>query len=44
VEALHAVLEGPREPERYPAQIVEGDRLWMVDRSAARLLTAAEES
>ncbi len=43
-EALHAVLEGPREPERYPAQIVEGDRLWMVDRSAARLLTAAEES
>ena len=31
-EALHAVLEGPREPERYPAQIVEGNRLWMVDR------------
>jgi len=43
-EALRAVLEGPREPERFPAQIVEGDRLWMVDRSAARLLTAAEES
>jgi len=40
-EALRAVLEGPREPERYPAQIVEGNRLWMVDRSAARLLKAA---
>jgi 6-phosphogluconolactonase len=41
-EALHAVLEGAREPERYPAQIVEGDRLWMVDRSAARRLKAGE--
>jgi 6-phosphogluconolactonase len=40
-DALHAVLEGAREPERYPAQIVEGDRLWMVDRAAARLLKAA---
>lgn len=37
-EALHAVIEGAREPERYPAQIVEGNRLWMVDRPAARLL------
>jgi 6-phosphogluconolactonase len=36
--ALHAVLEGAREPERYPAQIVEGNRLWMVDRAAAHLL------
>jgi len=36
--ALHAVLEGAREPEVYPAQIVEGNRLWMVDRAAARLL------
>jgi 6-phosphogluconolactonase len=43
-EALRAVLEGPREPERYPAQIVEGNRLWMVDRSAARLLKAAAKS
>jgi len=40
-EALHAVLEGAREPERYPAQIVEGNRLWMVDRAAARLLQSA---
>lgn len=37
-EALHAVLEGAREPERYPAQIVEGSRLWMVDRAAAHRL------
>lgn len=40
-EALHAVVtegDGPREPERYPAQVVEGNRLWMVDRPAARLL------
>jgi 6-phosphogluconolactonase len=36
--ALHAVIEGAREPDRYPAQIVEGNRLWMVDRAAARLL------
>jgi 6-phosphogluconolactonase len=39
-EALHAVLEGAREPDVYPAQIVEGNRLWMVDRAAARLLPA----
>jgi 6-phosphogluconolactonase len=37
-EALRTVIEGEREPERYPAQIVEADRLWMVDRPAARLL------
>jgi len=37
-EALRAVLEGPRDPARYPAQIVEGNRLWMVDRAAAGLL------
>ncbi len=36
--ALHAVLEGPREPAVYPAQIVAGNRLWLVDRAAARLL------
>jgi 6-phosphogluconolactonase len=43
-EALHAVLEGPREPDLYPAQIVEGNRLWMVDRAAARLLKAVGKS
>jgi 6-phosphogluconolactonase len=36
--ALRSVIEGEREPDRYPAQIVEGNRLWMVDRAAARLL------
>jgi len=41
-EAVHAVLEGPRAPERYPAQVVEGNRLWMLDRAAARLLQAAD--
>ena len=40
--AVHAVLEGAREPERYPAQAVEGSRLWMLDRAAARLLKAAD--
>jgi hypothetical protein len=35
------VLEGAREPERYPAQIVEGNVSWWVDRAAARLLKAA---
>jgi len=41
-DALHAVLEGAREPERYPAQIVEGNRLWMVDRAAARRLKTTD--
>lgn len=40
-DALHAVIEGEREPDRYPAQVVEGNRLWMVDRSAASRLKTA---
>jgi 6-phosphogluconolactonase len=40
-EPLKAVLEGARDPERYPAQIVEGHRLWLVDRAAARLIDTA---
>ena len=40
-EALHAVIEGERQPDRYPAQVVEGNCLWMVDRAAARLLQSA---
>ncbi len=36
--ALRAVIEGEREPARYPAQVVEGNRLWMVDREAASRL------
>jgi 6-phosphogluconolactonase len=39
--ALRAVLEGARQPDRYPAQVVEGNRLWMVDRAAAQLLSSA---
>lgn len=37
-QALQSVIEGERNPERYPAQAVEGNRLWMMDRPAARLL------
>lgn len=40
-EALRAVLQGERQPDRYPAQVVEGNILWMVDRAAARLLMPA---
>jgi 6-phosphogluconolactonase len=43
-EALHAVLEGAREPDLYPAQIVEGNCLWMVDRAAAQLLKPKREA
>ena len=39
--ALRAVVEGERDPDLYPAQAVEGNRLWMVDRAAARLLSSA---
>jgi 6-phosphogluconolactonase len=38
---LRAVLEGPHEPDRLPAQLVrpvDGRLVWMVDRAAARLL------
>jgi 6-phosphogluconolactonase len=40
-ETLRAVLQGPYQPERLPAQIVrptDGRLRWMVDRAAARLL------
>jgi len=39
---LLAVLEGPRDPGVFPAQLVapaNGDLLWLVDRAAAALLT-----
>ncbi len=42
--ALKAVLEGPCEPEQLPAQLIRpknGKLLWLVDRTAARLLSAA---
>ncbi len=40
-DALAAVLEGPREPRRYPAQLVApdgGTLYWLVDRTAAAKL------
>lgn len=40
-EAVRAAIEGARDPERCPAQVVEGNRLWMLDGAAARLLKAA---
>ncbi len=39
--ALKAVIEGPRDPEKYPSQLIEpyyGTLLWMVDEAAASLL------
>jgi 6-phosphogluconolactonase len=40
-EAIQAVLEGPYQPEEYPAQIVRpvGDVTWMFDTAAASKLT-----
>ena len=40
-EALHAVLEGPSQPDVYPSQVVRpvaGELLWLVDDEAASLL------
>ena len=40
--ALAAVLEGPADPEEYPAQLVapvDGDVYWLVDQTAATQLT-----
>jgi len=41
-EALKEVLQGDRQPDRFPAQLIRPDPgrlLWIVDRAAARLLT-----
>jgi 6-phosphogluconolactonase len=40
--AVKNVLEGPRDPNRFPAQIVapnDGELLWLLDRDAASLLS-----
>ncbi|MBO0724275.1 MAG: 6-phosphogluconolactonase [Blastocatellia bacterium] len=40
--ALKEVIEGPRNPEQYPSQLIEpphGKLLWMVDEAAAKLLS-----
>jgi 6-phosphogluconolactonase len=41
-EALHEVLEGERNPDLYPAQLLEpvnGELIWLIDQGAAKLLT-----
>jgi 6-phosphogluconolactonase len=41
-DALHAVLEGPRDVEMYPSQLIApttGELHWLVDRAAAAKLT-----
>jgi 6-phosphogluconolactonase len=46
-DALHAVLEGPHNPDEYPAQIVRppnGEVTWMVDTEAAAKLQRREEN
>jgi 6-phosphogluconolactonase len=42
--AVRAVLEGVRQPERLPAQLIrprDGELVWLVDRAAGRLLNGA---
>lgn len=38
---LHEVLEGARQPDVYPAQLIDpaGDCWWLIDEAAARLIT-----
>ena len=43
-DALAHVLEGPREPERYPSQLIApatGELVWMIDNAAAAKLRTA---
>jgi 6-phosphogluconolactonase len=45
-EALHEVLEGARNPDEYPSQLVRptsGSHLWLVDRAAAANLLTPED-
>jgi 6-phosphogluconolactonase len=40
-ETLRAVLQGPRQPDTFPSQVIQptdGECLWLVERSAAALL------
>jgi 6-phosphogluconolactonase len=41
-EAVKSALEGPRDPDRFPAQIIDppnGEIIWLLDRAAASLLS-----
>jgi 6-phosphogluconolactonase len=43
-DALHAVLEGPYQPDEYPAQIVrppQGEVVWMLDTAVAQNIIQA---
>jgi len=45
-DAVHAVIDGPRDVERYPAQAIQpvsGGLIWMLDRAAAARLVAGKE-
>ncbi len=44
-DALYEVLEGRRNPEQYPSQLIQpqnGEPVWLVDEAAARRLSQAE--
>jgi 6-phosphogluconolactonase len=44
-ETLQAVLDGPPDPERYPAQRIQptdGQVTWLMDRKAGRLIPASK--
>lgn len=41
-QAVKSAIEGPRDPDRFPAQLVapdDGDVIWLLDRAAASLLS-----
>ncbi len=41
-QAVKNILQGPRDPERFPAQMIaptEGELVWLLDKAAARLLS-----
>ena len=39
--AVKDILEGPRDPDKFPAQIVapQGELIWILDKAAASLLS-----
>jgi 6-phosphogluconolactonase len=41
-QAVKQVLEGPRDPDQFPAQLIQpstGHVIWLLDKAAARLLS-----
>jgi 6-phosphogluconolactonase len=44
-EAVRLALEGPRDPDKYPAQLIDPDRtevMWLLDRAAASKLSKTD--